>query len=985
MSKLSELWHRWRGESHRAKRAFKENDVLRAESAAIKNARELRDRDKAMIGLALSGGGIRSATFNLGVLQALAELKLLKRFDYLSTVSGGGYIGSWLSALVHRQSVNAPATASPAQKIEAAESLLAQSTQHDVDAVKFLRSYSNYLTPKLGALSLDTWTAVATYIRNLLLNLTILIGLAVALILFFHAHYSVSGLLVRIDHATLGWIALGCLLVVALAIGLTIDRQRESTRDTAVAVVKWGSLVLTFAAAWFLSLAAQAYGEQANGACLTSHVFIDSSCNGAQALHRWIATFAVVNVFIWSASAIARWARRAYRRSTGESATHLPVWQELWPGLKNALGFLFATAAAGALAGWLLYLYADSFARGGLMQLVGTDALRSWLVDRVQVAAEVDDMIRHVQGTFHLSIGMLLVALILSISIALQIGLCGRTISESDREWLGRLGGVLYIGGIASIASSLVVAAGPGVWIWWKSSGVMSWLAGSAAALWALQTIVGILLGRSAATGGIAAKRPWVEKVLLVTPFLFAFGLLGAIAIATTNVMDTHLQTPPRNTLTAIERYCQQSVSLPPVVFSSPCSGINRALSLPLVAMAYPWYMLLAASLAALALVTLLAWRIDINLFSFQMFYRNRLTRCYLGATQRETKDRATRRENAFTSLSFLDDVPLSKLRSVDDEGVRVQRPLHLVNVAMNGVDDNLGQQERKARNFTFSPLFTGYAEPTDATGCYRRTRLYAMFEQRLMPNRRRWNRGASLGLAMATSGAAASPAMGYHSSPAIALLLTIFNVRLGAWLGNTRGGNHWAFESPAFGLRYLVNELLGAARSDSKYVYLSDGGHFENTAAYELVKRRLPLIVVCDCGADPEYQFSDLAHLTRLVKLDLGHTIEFDPASLKPDANGLSASHFTIAHIAYRDDPTHPNNDVREGKLVVIKPTLSKRCCTTLFEFRQRNGKFPQQTTADQWFDETQFESYRQLGFESARSAFEPYSKGRALIAKFL
>jgi len=55
-----------------------------------------------LIGLAFSGGGIRSATLNLGVLQALAENQLLHKFDYLSTVSGGGYIGSWLTALTRR-------------------------------------------------------------------------------------------------------------------------------------------------------------------------------------------------------------------------------------------------------------------------------------------------------------------------------------------------------------------------------------------------------------------------------------------------------------------------------------------------------------------------------------------------------------------------------------------------------------------------------------------------------------------------------------------------------------------------------------------------------------------------------------------------------------------------------------------------------------------------------------------------------------------
>src|SRR5437867_366567 len=52
--------------------------------------------------LCLSGGGIRSASFGLGVLQGLAQHNLLAKFDYLSTVSGGGYIGSWLTAWIHR-------------------------------------------------------------------------------------------------------------------------------------------------------------------------------------------------------------------------------------------------------------------------------------------------------------------------------------------------------------------------------------------------------------------------------------------------------------------------------------------------------------------------------------------------------------------------------------------------------------------------------------------------------------------------------------------------------------------------------------------------------------------------------------------------------------------------------------------------------------------------------------------------------------------
>src|ERR1019366_8646245 len=59
-------------------------------------------RPPRITGLALSGGGVRSATFNLGLLQALAAAGKLKSFDYLSTVSGGGYTGGWWSAWLSR-------------------------------------------------------------------------------------------------------------------------------------------------------------------------------------------------------------------------------------------------------------------------------------------------------------------------------------------------------------------------------------------------------------------------------------------------------------------------------------------------------------------------------------------------------------------------------------------------------------------------------------------------------------------------------------------------------------------------------------------------------------------------------------------------------------------------------------------------------------------------------------------------------------------
>ncbi len=121
--------------------------------------------------LCFSGGGIRSASFCLGILQALAQRKLLSRFDYLSTVSGGGYIGSWLSAWRSR----------PEQNIAIVEESLVQ--YPEPKEITTLREFTSYMTPSRGLMSSDTWAGVATIIRNLALNWTLFLPLALLLVL----------------------------------------------------------------------------------------------------------------------------------------------------------------------------------------------------------------------------------------------------------------------------------------------------------------------------------------------------------------------------------------------------------------------------------------------------------------------------------------------------------------------------------------------------------------------------------------------------------------------------------------------------------------------------------------------------------------------------------------------------------------------------------------------------------------------------------
>ena len=219
---------------------------------------------------------------------------------------------------------------------------------------------------------------------------------------------------------------------------------------------------------------------------------------------------------------------------------------------------------------------------------------------------------------------------------------------------------------------------------------------------------------------------------------------------------------------------------------------------------------------------------------------------------------------------------------------------------------------------------------------------------------------GLFLGTAMAISGAAASPNMGYLSSPALGFLMTVFNVRLGWWVGNPRHSKSWKNAGPFIGLAYLLVELFGFTDDTRKYVYLSDGGHFDNLGIYELVKRRCRLILACDADADKNLAFDNLASVIRMCRSDMG--IEITLRTDKIMASGTppySKWHCAIGEIQYKlSDPEAEN-----GILIYLKSSLTSDEPTDVLNYKARYPDFPHQSTAEQWFTESQFESYRALG----------------------
>ncbi|EDN72650.1 conserved hypothetical protein, membrane [Beggiatoa sp. SS] len=135
------------------------------------------DTDRGLIGLALSGGGVRSATFNLGLLQSLAKNKVLQYCDYLSTVSGGGYIGSCLSALLAK---NPDASTTP-QTFPLRDE---RDGKNERAEVNHLRATKNYLKSGGGLFNLDTWNMIGIMVSGIVLMSAIPVALLLMMVLF---------------------------------------------------------------------------------------------------------------------------------------------------------------------------------------------------------------------------------------------------------------------------------------------------------------------------------------------------------------------------------------------------------------------------------------------------------------------------------------------------------------------------------------------------------------------------------------------------------------------------------------------------------------------------------------------------------------------------------------------------------------------------------------------------------------------------------
>jgi len=261
--------------------------------------------------------------------------------------------------------------------------------------------------------------------------------------------------------------------------------------------------------------------------------------------------------------------------------------------------------------------------------------------------------------------------------------------------------------------------------------------------------------------------------------------------------------------------------------------------------------------------------------------------------------------------------------------------PYHLINTTLNVPSSkNTLLNGHGAELFTFSKYYCG----AESTG-YKRTESYDQGKTKLAT-------------AMAISGAAASPEMGANTNAAMAILMTLLNFRLNLWMVNPNCKQPakvtlWPY--------YLYKEMFRKGQENEVLLNLSDGGHCENLGIYPLLKRRCKMIIASDAGADPDYQMADMANLQRKARIDLGINIDINLNDLRPNENGFSKAYFVKGTIHY------PDNE--EGTLLLIKTTMIGNEPEDLLAYQRANSHFPDETTADQFFDEDQFESYRKLG----------------------
>jgi predicted acylesterase/phospholipase RssA len=389
------------------------------------------------------------------------------------------------------------------------------------------------------------------------------------------------------------------------------------------------------------------------------------------------------------------------------------------------------------------------------------------------------------------------------------------------------------------------------------------------------------------------------------------------------------------------------------------------------------WEALVIGALLVLALGT--GWFVNLNYISIHRYYRDRLMESYM-------PDIDSALANRTGAALGADGVRLSEFGGngpgpgnmtgpqgqtvvQGDSRDKPRGPLHLINTNVVLVNSTIrAYEERGGDNFILSPLYCG----SNATGW---CSTCDFMEGKM-----------TLPTAVAISAAALNPNTGVGGegitrNPLLSLVMYLLNLHIGYWATHpnpqVRAWNFINHFMPA-GI-YIIGSVLGGSRwlgfrENRPYLRLTDGGHFENTGVYELVRRRMKLIIVVDGGADPDFSFSDFQTTVRRIEDDFGARLEVvdgaSPDEIVPVPVPREASYYPkkaefakqghmLGRLTYADGT--------EAKVIYLKTTLTEDVSFKVKGYAAQHPTFPDESTADQFFDEVQFESYRELGFRLA------------------
>ena len=900
-------------------------EILEAEIAYLRHHRHpARQPDEVahnLVGLTLSGGGIRSATTGLGVLQALSQMRILPLVDYLCTVSGGGYVGACLTSLLSlddsvlkrrpaasaRENGSGPVMAPGSGSRPASAGGAAFSTEWarfpfrpertdrlgllGADLVAHLRTHGNFLITRLGLARRETMRGIGHIMTGVVYN----VGL------FLLTLFTVSAL----------YLAAALLIVPDMPDILGAESAAPASGDTAaVALVERDSTVERIVQA--ACPAGDAECVQETRTALTALTLGD----------RVGRNFSIAGAVLSEAFG-SHWLPALRPRDDGDPGA-APLGPFAWSLLAGALTSVIALVL---------------ICRG--RALLGGSA-------RAEHGESRDDAFER-QILRRLAWGTL--ALLILTLVALRYGYCGQLRGPC---WSGaaRISPAMELTWLF-VPAALMAAA------WFTSFLAGAGLSGLKA--WSLKTrslwdaFQAITLYGFGITIGIGVA-PLLIYALRDHQFAVGSGAIGSLVVtrllasrrALLGSKVVRLAAWLRKALLGLAAVLVVMLTL--LYFGAMLSAYDEWDG-PAIALA-------VATLAFLGLARM----VDHNKLGLHYFYRDRLAETYLLSELQDKDGRLhTLRDSMEMPLSRLNG-ELEPIRRAADGAAhqasswRNPAPYHLISAAINLAGSrDLTRKDRKSGYWLFSQLFCGSTH----TG-FRPTQSYRRGETKLSR-------------AITISGAAASSAIGTGTFFAQAFAMVLFNIRLGYWMENPKRPESLEHrEGALFWPTFLLKEVMSQTTEHDRLVNLSDGGHTgDNLGLYPLLQRRCKIIIAVDAERDPKLGFGSFTEALRHAYVDLGIDIDIDLRMLRPDpATGFSRSHCAIGRIRYPDRPR------QHSYLIYLKNSLTGDEPAPMTNYKAMCEDFPHETTVDQFFDDAQFESYRALGVHITETTFSDWTR---------